>query len=421
MSTANASQQNKKIDGVEVCLEDDPYLIELHKRLVEARNERKVAETQCNMLGNRLNLLRGEEEKSIKEVENIKYKYKKKYDTIKQIEKDLKQKIEFKQLREEELEKQKSYNLNMRSEITNKIKDKREEHVKELFKEMVKLKELKKQNDELTRHIKLEEQNTNKNKYEFQKNQKSLCDEKKRAKQVCYYANIVYILTYILYSFQIEKKNQTRENLENKILEEKNLKERIEEKNKKLGEEEIDIMKKIKTTTKVHQIWITELEKIDKQKSELANQYKTKLKGYKKRDISLNFNQKEVKSKKDKDKCEDDYCEDEKKSEDSAENTTKKYKIGNQSPKKAGFIKNRLSTIKDDDIKEKENEIKENKSGKKEDNISFFGNKERGESKAFQILEKIRQADRKGEIEKIDPMIDMLNPVVPKNKSSFKK
>ena len=91
MSTANASQQNKKIDGVEVCLEDDPYLIELHKRLVEARNERKVAETQCNMLGNRLNLLRGEEEKSIKEVENIKYKYKKKYDTIKQIEKDLKQ------------------------------------------------------------------------------------------------------------------------------------------------------------------------------------------------------------------------------------------------------------------------------------------------------------------------------------------
>lgn len=132
----------------------------------------------------------------------------------------------------------------------------------------------------------------------------------------------------------------------------------------------------------------------------------------------MNFN-KEVKPKKDKDKDNDDSISDEKKSENSAENTTKKYKIGNQSPKKAGFIKNRLSTIKDE---EKENDFKENKLGvKKEENIAFFGSKERGESKAFQILEKIRQADRKGETEKIDPMLDLMIPTVPKTKSSFKK
>lgn len=36
-------------------------------------------------------------------------------------------------------------------------------------------------------------------------------------------------------------------------MEEKDCKDKLEEKNKKLGDEEIEIMQKIKTTTKVHQ------------------------------------------------------------------------------------------------------------------------------------------------------------------------
>lgn len=44
-------------------LENDVYLIELHKRLVAMRNERKKAQQDENLLQNRLNLLKGEEEK----------------------------------------------------------------------------------------------------------------------------------------------------------------------------------------------------------------------------------------------------------------------------------------------------------------------------------------------------------------------
>lgn len=176
--------EKKKIEGVEVKTEEDPYLLDLHKRLVEARNERKAKEKETQLLQNRLNMLRGEEEKSIKDVESIKSKYKKKYDSIRQIEEDLKQKIEFRNLKEEELEKQKTYNRNMKEAITSRIKENREQNIKELFKEMMKLKETKKTNDDIAKHIKIEEQNTNKNKYEFIKNQKNLVAEKKRAQKV---------------------------------------------------------------------------------------------------------------------------------------------------------------------------------------------------------------------------------------------
>jgi hypothetical protein len=46
-------------------LEDELYMIELHKRLVEMKNERKKAEGDSKLLNNRLKLLKGEEEKVI--------------------------------------------------------------------------------------------------------------------------------------------------------------------------------------------------------------------------------------------------------------------------------------------------------------------------------------------------------------------
>lgn len=43
--------------------ENDIYLIELHKRLTSMKNERKKAENDEKLLVNRLNLLKGEEDK----------------------------------------------------------------------------------------------------------------------------------------------------------------------------------------------------------------------------------------------------------------------------------------------------------------------------------------------------------------------
>lgn len=44
-------------------LENDIYLIELHKRLTNMKKERKKAESDAQLLDNRLKLLKGEEEK----------------------------------------------------------------------------------------------------------------------------------------------------------------------------------------------------------------------------------------------------------------------------------------------------------------------------------------------------------------------
>jgi archaellum component FlaC len=44
-------------------LENDLYLIELHKRLTNIKKDRKKAECDANLLDNRLKMLKGEEDK----------------------------------------------------------------------------------------------------------------------------------------------------------------------------------------------------------------------------------------------------------------------------------------------------------------------------------------------------------------------
>ena len=64
---------NKKMDqdqeydnqNEEEFCDNDIYLIELHKRLAMMKKDRKKAEQDASLLGNRLNLLKGEEEKVI--------------------------------------------------------------------------------------------------------------------------------------------------------------------------------------------------------------------------------------------------------------------------------------------------------------------------------------------------------------------
>ena len=56
-------EQNEAGDEADEDLENDIYLLELHKRLTAMKNERKKAQQDEVLLRNRLNLLKGEEEK----------------------------------------------------------------------------------------------------------------------------------------------------------------------------------------------------------------------------------------------------------------------------------------------------------------------------------------------------------------------
>ena len=95
------------------------------------------------------------------------------------------------------------------------------------------IKEQKRKNDEFREFIKNEEQAQNKNKCEFIKTQQLLHEEKKRAQE-------------------LEKMNKLKNELERKILEEQSLKEHHENKLVTLEQDEIDVMKRIRTTTQVH-------------------------------------------------------------------------------------------------------------------------------------------------------------------------
>lgn len=61
----NSSPQVQEVENQEEIedLENDIYLIELHKRLTMMKKDRKKAEQDAQLLDNRLKLLKGEEEK----------------------------------------------------------------------------------------------------------------------------------------------------------------------------------------------------------------------------------------------------------------------------------------------------------------------------------------------------------------------
>ena len=59
------NQEYEENNNEEEFCDNDIYLIELHKRLTTMKKDRKKAQQDASLLGNRLNLLKGEEEKVI--------------------------------------------------------------------------------------------------------------------------------------------------------------------------------------------------------------------------------------------------------------------------------------------------------------------------------------------------------------------
>lgn len=163
--------------------------------------------------------------------------------------------------------------------------------------------------------------------------------------------------------------------------------------------------------------------------------YRSKLKGYKKREIIINFNPKKENPKP---KQEDEWYysdkpdkkeEEEKEKNNNDENN--KYRVSNgqiQSPKKM-FIKNRLSSIKSERETETankgktaydfiglkpevskskdDNDVKKNLNDKiNQVNIKASLDKDKNDSKAFQLLERIKKISTS----KNEPIAPILNP-----------
>jgi hypothetical protein len=121
----------------------------------------------------------------------------------------------------------------MKGNMKMSTEQKRQYKLNQIMNEVNLLKEQKRKNEEFREFIKNEELAQNKNKCEFIKTQQLLSEEKKRAQE-------------------LEKINKLKNELERKILEEQKMKEEFEIKLIKLEQDEIDVMKRIRTTTQVH-------------------------------------------------------------------------------------------------------------------------------------------------------------------------
>lgn len=236
----NADENNQNIDNQngeeeeEEELEDDIALQELHFRLSQIRQERKGAEENAKLLDNRVNMLKGEEEKTWKKIESTKKKTNERLIHLQSLADLMRQKEYIKKKKEEEIKERRNNNLKLKKEMKDKIELKKAEKRRQIQEEAKLLRIQKEYNQQLITYINKRNLDTNKSKCEFVKSQHSREKERKMI-------------------IEKERKARLRAELERQLLEEYRLKEEAEERKAKTEQEEVEILKRLKTTTQLHQ------------------------------------------------------------------------------------------------------------------------------------------------------------------------
>ena len=213
----------------------DDYLLELHRQLQEMKNQRKQAEKDALLMDGRVKCLRGEEERTLKKIEVTRKKTQEKILSLQQQEEENRRKREYEERKKRELQELKERNRQMLEQKKLEQALRKEEKMRDLQEEARNHKEQRKYNEEIIKNNKLEDQTNCQTKANYIKSQQAIAEEKRKA-------------------YELEKKYQLRCEIERKIMEEEEKKEKAELKKKELEEEEIEIMKRLKTTTQTHQM-----------------------------------------------------------------------------------------------------------------------------------------------------------------------
>ena len=122
---------------------------------------------------------------------------------------------------------------------------KAEERRRQMEEDIRNLRETRKNNEELRKYMEVEELSNKKTQADYIKSQQIIAEEKRRA-------------------IELEKKNKIKEELERKIAEEEERIQMAEGKKQQLEQEEIEIMKKLKTTTQMHEQMVQNYENLGK-------------------------------------------------------------------------------------------------------------------------------------------------------------
>jgi hypothetical protein len=240
--------KKKAVNGYEIPslfdVDEEEYMQQLYKQLAKMRQERKDAQSNAKSLDNRLNLLKEEERKTLKKIEATKKMANNKLLRLQERVENNRIKEEAKKIKEKEIEKKRERNKKMIEEIKNNTAKNKAFRQKQIEDEARLVKMQKQYNKQMFNYLKEENINENKTRYKCLKSHKNFNDEKKKIENR-------------------EKRLKLKQELEKKLLEEYRLKEEAEAKKCKAEQEELEIIKKLQTTTQLHKNITEEMEKMN--------------------------------------------------------------------------------------------------------------------------------------------------------------
>ena len=160
---------------------DDDYLLQLHQYLQEMKKQRKQAEQDADLLNGRLRVLKDEETKTLKKIEVTRRKTENKMNQLQAQEEELKRKMEFRNRKQQELERLRLQNKKMKENNRLAIMMKAEERRRQMEEDIRNLKETRKNNEELRKYMEVEELSNKKTQADYIKSQQIIAEEKRRA------------------------------------------------------------------------------------------------------------------------------------------------------------------------------------------------------------------------------------------------
>lgn len=221
---------------------DDDYLLLLHEKLKNAKEQRKKCELDNEILEGRVKCLKNEEEKTLKKIERTQKKTREK---VLDIERHNQEKIELEKIKEQRLiehENQKRKNIEQKFQRDN-LKNMKNEMIRNNQEEAKIYKQKTQEDLKYLNFRKNEDINQKRNVVDYIKSQHFLNEERKRA-------------------IELEKKNAIQIDLEDRIQLEIKIKEENEAKIGKLEQEEQEIMAKINNITRMHKQLVMEFQKL---------------------------------------------------------------------------------------------------------------------------------------------------------------
>ena len=221
---------------------DDEYILELHKKLEEKRELRKISEQNVKILNGRVRCLKDENKKICAKIDITKKKTKEKEKAINNHKSRSKEKVELKEKRQNDLKKLKLKNKHQKLTTQENLINTRENMIlKNKIKGQIS-KAQKVDNENLIKENELNNKLMNQNKMEIIKTQKNNTIKIKKLNE-------------------IKKKEELIKNLEEKINLENKKKKELDEEMKKLNKMENDIIERIKSNNEMQRKLIENFEK----------------------------------------------------------------------------------------------------------------------------------------------------------------